>query len=157
MHVFSLLRAVVVFSLFLCALLGGTDTATGQKGQRCPAPNQDPRIRPGAKTIRLVIDTNRVKELQKAFEEGHQPWRGETVSVAANAIAEALGNHSAVVDRPDDLVKQLVIECEMPQEAVVSGEGSQYWYKVYLKRLARPIREQSAIWTAVSVVYAPRQ
>jgi len=112
-------------------------------------------MRSGAKTVELAIDANRAKELQKAFEEGHQPWRAEVLPVAANAIAEALGSRGDAVDPPDSLTKRLVTECEVPTEAVVTGEGSQYSYSVYLKKLALA-RKQQAIWTAVSIVYAPR-
>ena len=89
-----------------------------------------------------------------SFEEGHQPWRGDPLWVAAGAIGTALKDELGVEDLPYQLIERLKVECETDSEAIVVGTGNRFWYKVYLKRLVPSTRGRLGIWTAVRLEYA---
>jgi len=65
----------------------------------------------------------------------------------------ALGGELGVEELPDQLVERLKVECETSSEAVVSGHGGRYWYRVYLKRFVRSAHGPLGIWTAVRLEY----
>jgi hypothetical protein len=92
-----------------------------------------------------------VRQLQKAFDNGHQPWRGDPIWVAAVAIIEALADESPREAPPTDLTAKLAVEGEAASESIVRGKGALYEYTVYLTRLLGP----HGIWTAIRVAMAP--
>jgi hypothetical protein len=110
--------------------------------------------RAAGRTIELPVNLGTVRELQSAFDKGHQPWRGDAIWVAATAVTEALGTGSAV-EPPSTLVTKLVVECETPSEGVVAGKDASNEYRVYLKRLLSPQRGQPSIWTAIRIAVTP--
>jgi hypothetical protein len=122
----------------------------------CPqsGDSASPPGRPGSRTVELPIELNAVQELQNAFENGHQPWRGDPTWVAAVAVTETLETDSAV-EPAATLVSKLVVECETTSESVVVGKDASHEYRVYLKRLLPAQRGQRGIWTAVRVTVAP--
>jgi hypothetical protein len=113
-----------------------------------------PSGRSASRAIDIPVNLNAVRDQQKAFENGHQPWRGDPAWVAAVAVTEALGADSAV-EPAATLVSKLVVECETPSESVVAGKDASREYRVYLKRLLPSQRGQPGIWTAVRVAATP--
>jgi hypothetical protein len=104
--------------------------------------------------VELPIDLKAVRELQRAFEDGHQPWRGDPTWVAAAAVTEALGNDVAI-EPPSALAKKLAVECETASESVVAGKDASKEYRVYLKRLVAAQKGKAGIWTAIRVGVTP--
>jgi hypothetical protein len=72
-----------------------------------------------------------------------------------DGIWSALETMLGVEDRIEDLGDKLKVDCETETEALVSGEGARYWYRVHLKRLVKSSSGAWGIWTAVMVEYAP--
>jgi hypothetical protein len=119
--------------------------------RQCPQPVDSMMPgRSGSRTIELPIDLPAVRQLQKAYENGHQPWRGDPAWVAAVAVTEALGTAEPAAT----LVSTLVVECESPSESIVVGKDASHEYRVYLKRLLPSQKGRSSIWTAVRVSVA---
>lgn len=96
-------------------------------------------------SIEIPVDLQKVSELQRGFEEGHQPWRGDPISVAHVTIMRTLEREMRYED--------LKVEHETRDEAVVAGRGSRYAYRVHLKRLIVPRSGKNGIWTAVRIDY----
>ncbi len=150
----AMLGLLVTVSLFLLSLLLPGPLAASPR--RCPQPRDSasPPGRSGSRTVELPIDLPAVRELQKAFENGHQPWRGDPTWVAAVAVSEVLGTDSAV-EPPSKLVSKLAVECERTSESVVVGKDTSYEYRVFLKRLLPSQRGRPSIWTAIRVAITP--
>lgn len=150
----AVLGLLVTVSLFL--LSASLPSPLAASPRRCPQPRDaaSPPGRAGSRTVELPTDLPAVRELQKAFENGHQPWRGDPTRVAAVAVSEVLGTDSTV-EPASGLVSKLAIECETQSESVVVGEDTSYKYRVYLKRLLPPQRGRPSIWTAIRVVLTP--
>lgn len=125
---------------------------------QCPqladADAASPSGRAGSRIIELPTDPDTVRALQKAFDGGHQPWRGDATWVAASAVAEAVGTGSAV-ESSATLPSKLVVECETPSESVVVVRDTSNEYRVYLKRLLPPQRGRPSAWTAIRVAVTP--
>jgi hypothetical protein len=144
--VFSASALLIIGSLLLLSAASPLVASPRQ----CPQESK----RGGSRTIEFPIDLKTVKELQQAFENGHQPWRGDVTAVAAAAVTEALGTDPGV-EPASKLVTKLVVECEAPSESIVAGKDASKEYRVYLKRLLSPQGGKPSIWTAIRVSVTP--
>lgn len=119
---------------------------SGAAGLNIPAPaNVTSTSGPspgGPHSIEIPVDMQKIEALQDSFEEGHQPWRGDAIAVARVEIASTLDKNVRYED--------LRVEREAELEAIVTGKGAHYWFRVHLKKL---IRGRKGIWTAVRIDY----
>jgi len=152
---YPVLVLLVTVSLFLFSVWLPEPLVAAPR--RCPQPGDSasPSGDSGSRTIDLPVNLDAVRDLQKVFENGHQPWRGDPTWVAAVAVTEALGPDSAL-EPASALASKLVVECEAASESVVAGKDASHEYRVYLERLLPSERGQPSIWTAVRVAVASR-
>jgi hypothetical protein len=149
-----MLALLIALNLFLVTV--GPANPLVASARPCPQPGDSAPSsgRGESRTIELPIDLDAVRERQKAFDHGHQPWRGDAIWVAAAAVTEAVGIASAV-EPASKLVTKLVVECETPSESVVAGRDASNEYRVLLKRLLPPQKGKPSIWTALRVTVTP--
>lgn len=89
----------------------------------------------------IVIKYNlkQERELQKAVDDGHQPWRLNPIDVA----------HAAIISYADKDVKyekcSLIIQEK--KEAVVQCDRDKISYKIHLKKFFG----KKSIWTAIKI------
>lgn len=94
-------------------------------------------------TLKPRIDMERLKELQRSVDEGHQPWRLDAASVACSEIAF-----------PDDsktCFRDSRVEYPSDIEAIVTFAATSNEYVVFLQRLVKP----RGIWTATRIDIRP--
>lgn len=89
-----------------------------------------------SENIKINFDKNKEEQLQKAVDEGHQPWRLDAVSVAAVYLATL---------NPDIAYEDCKLEDSYGPYSAVSCEKEKRYF-VVLKRLVRP----DGIWTVTS-------
>jgi len=145
----QLILLVALSGLFLIATFV-SPIAASQRGCESTEDSASRPTRAGGRTVELPIDLKAVRELQRAFEDGHQPWRGDPTLVAAAAVSETFGK-GAAVEPASALAKSLIVECETASDSVVAGKDTSMEYRVYLKRLVAPQKGKAGIWTAIRV------
>ncbi|HKZ46123.1 MAG TPA: hypothetical protein VJ202_01925 [Thermodesulfobacteriota bacterium] len=103
--------------------------------------NADTKPVQDKKTVRVVkLNVNMAEEqrLQKASDNGFQPWRNSPVDVAQAALVNAGANVNMADCR---------LLSEKADEAVVSASNKKGSYKVICKRVVK----DGGIWTATEV------
>lgn len=89
------------------------------------------------RTIESKIDLGEILKLQKAVDEGHQPWRLDAEFVAAvylKSLDPEIENEDCKLDYSTDM--KAIVSCDRKKR-----------YVVYLERIAR----RDGIWTVTSV------
>lgn len=138
----TLLGAAITVGIVAGTGCAGSSLETLGPGEVVPGSSGSPRK---ANSIEIPVDLKKIEELQRAFEDGHQPWRGDPLFVAHVAIIATLDRNVRYED--------LKLERETETEAVVAGKGTRYHYKVHLERLVTPGWGRYGIWTAVRIGY----
>ncbi|MBI5844771.1 MAG: hypothetical protein HZB23_08915 [Deltaproteobacteria bacterium] len=92
--------------------------------------------------VKMTVNIENERQLQKAVNDGHQPWRLAPADVAHAAVLSV--NDKASYDNCH-LIRQT------DKEAWVKCTSQKEDYLVYLKRLVEP----KGIWTAVSMEISP--
>ena len=103
--------------------------------------NADVKSAQDKKTVRVVkLNVNMTEEqrLQKASDNGFQPWRNSPVDVAQAALVNAGANVNMADCR---------LLSEKADEAVVSASDKKGSYKIICKRVVK----DGGIWTATEV------
>src|SRR5262249_42143746 len=138
-------RHSFVMACCCLALVSPAAAPTVSSGD-CADPGETPR---GSKSVPLPIDLAVVMDEQKAFDDGHQPWRGDQRSVAAAVIATVMGSQTTVN------AEALNVECDSSATSTVVGRDATNLYRVHLKRLVGGSNGRPGIWTAVRLVISP--
>lgn len=98
-------------------------------------PAQDTKT---ARVVKLNIDMTKEEKLQKATDDGYQPWRNNSVDVAQAALINA---------GVDVKLADCKLLSEDADKAVITANDERGAYKIICKRLVKT----GGIWTATEV------
>lgn len=97
-----------------------------------------PQPKAPAQVIKIPVRIKEEREIQKAVDDGHQPWRLLALDVAYSVLAA----HKITVSQ-----KECKLEKEEKVSAVASCNRGRSTYRVLLERLVRT----DGIWTAKTI------
>ncbi len=121
----------IFFATSLCLLI----SCTGKSDDSKYTEQATEAVATGVEFIEIPVELKGEEEIQRAVEDGHQPWRLSPADVACASLAARQ-------------IKVKLSDCRLDEEdkdkAVASAQTQGTMYRVYLEQLVKP----GGIWTA---------